>query len=321
MAIIRLFEQNNTYDILKCLPGYHFDFKGNRLDWNGHTFIWGEGGECDFAIVFNRVGKEPKQVVCPKENVWQIIQEPYVFRMNDWMIDNQEQYGRILTHHSEPESDKRLSHYPMLPWFVHKTYDELLNTEQPPKTDCISFVTSNKSQFDGHKARLSFLDTIRASDLDIDIFGSGINFIEDKWDALKSYQYSIAVENSSTNDNWTEKISDCFLSYSLPFYYGCRNIDSYFPEDSYIQIDINKPDEALKIIQEAIKNKEWEKRLPAIIEARKLVLERYNFFFEISKHVQGRSESSHKESITLSPYRRTTSRRIKNLASRLFTAK
>jgi len=76
----------------------------------------------------------------------------------------------------------------------------------------------------------------------IDIFGRGINEIEDKWDALDRYKYHIALENSVVEDYWTEKLSDAYLAGCYPIYYGCPNIEKYFDISSLARINITQSD-------------------------------------------------------------------------------
>jgi hypothetical protein len=74
----------------------------------------------------------------------------------------------------------------------------------------------------------------------------------------------------------------------LPFYYGAPNASKYFPKESFISIDINDLEGSYQIISDAIKNNEYQKRLPAIKEARKRVLEKYNFYATISQIIEKR---------------------------------
>ncbi len=102
----------------------------------------------------------------------------------------------------------------------------------------ISCISSGLKQLSGHRLRFDFVEKLQTQFPGIDFFGRGDNFIEDKMDGLLAYRYSIAIENSSQPHYFTEKINDCFLSYTVPFYYGCKNIGRYFPEKSFIRIDI-----------------------------------------------------------------------------------
>lgn len=52
-----------------------------------------------------------------------------------------------------------------------------------------------------------------------------------------SCQYNIAIENSRHKNYFTEKILDCFLTRTIPIYWGCPNIEDYFNKDGIIQVD------------------------------------------------------------------------------------
>ena len=119
---------------------------------------------------------------------------------------------------------------------------------------------------------MCFLERISGK-VEFDLFGRGFTPLADKWDGLAPYRYSIAVENYRGPDYWTEKIADCFLSWTMPIYYGCTNITDYFPPEAMVLIDIDDIEEAVDKIREAIAQDLWRKNLDAIEYARKLVLE------------------------------------------------
>ena len=54
-----------------------------------------------------------------------------------------------------------------------------------------------------------------------------------------------------------EKLSDAFLGATLLFYFGCPNAGDYFPEESFIPIDINDVEGASGTIKRAICEKEY----------------------------------------------------------------
>src|SRR5690606_12128399 len=84
------------------------------------------------------------------------------------------------------------------------------------------------------------------------------------------------------------------LGLTLPFYCGCPNATDYFPAESFIPIDLKDAEGAARIIRDAILNNEYEKRLPAIIEARRRVLVEYNFFAVISREIENLRASGFK---------------------------
>jgi hypothetical protein len=44
-------------------------------------------------------------------------------------------------------------------------------------------------------------------------------------------QFHIAIENVKANNYFTEKLLDCFITKTVPIYWGCPNIDKYFDRD------------------------------------------------------------------------------------------
>ena len=76
--------------------------------------------------------------------------------------------------------------------------------------------------------------------------------LDDKTDALAPYRYSFALENHIETHHWTEKLADALLGLTLPFYAGCPNAVDYFPEESFIPIDMDDPDGAVRIARKAI---------------------------------------------------------------------
>jgi hypothetical protein len=99
-----------------------------------------------------------------------------------------------------------------------------------------------------------------------------------KWDVLAPYRFSLAIENSVGPHLWTEKVADCFLAWTVPLYYGCTNLEQYFPEDSFLRVDADNPAAVCATLGKLRESKEWERRLPALEVARRRVLDEYQIF-------------------------------------------
>lgn len=277
--------------------------RGSSGSWGDFQFTGDPVGECDAVIVLNHVSEEAS-VCCPPQNVWAIMQEPYIEGVFDWMMEGHRQYAHVFTHHPPTiaGNSKYIRCHPAVPWHVNASYDELMAMDVPKKRGDLSWITSNLAFFPGHKLRMSFLAYLQANSFSIDLYGKGIRYIEDKWEGLAPYYYSLAIENSSSPDYWTEKLADCFLSWTVPIYYGCTNLEEYFPPEAFIRIDIERPQEAMRIISEAVTIDDWSTRLPALARARELVLNRYQFFPQISNLLGRFREDSPSERIVLQPY-------------------
>ncbi len=49
--------------------------------------------------------------------------------------------------------------------------------------------------------------------------------------------FSITIENSKEDYMFTEKLIDCFLTGTIPIYYGCPSIGNFFNSNGIIMID------------------------------------------------------------------------------------
>ena len=178
----------------------------------------------------------------------------------------------------------------ILPWHVgfretangciySKDYDGLKSAATPQKDKLISVITSNKNFTQGHIDRIKFVEKLKAYYGDrLDVFGRGYRDFDDKWDVLAPYKYHISIENSSQRYYWTEKISDCFLCETFPFYYGCTNLDDYFPKESFQPIDIHNFEGTVNLIDRCIREDRYRNAAPVLKECKERVLEEYNMF-------------------------------------------
>jgi len=178
-----------------------------------------------------------------------------------------------------------------LPWHVgvartldggasaRRGYDELSRTMEFTKKKQLSVITSDKTLIAGHRQRIAFVRELQQHfGKDIDVFGRGGRFVEDKWDAIHPYRYHITIENSTCRDYFTEKIADVFLAGSYPLYFGCSNLAEYFPHASFTSLDIRSPATAIATIETAMEQNLSEERQVELAHARNLVLNRYNLF-------------------------------------------
>lgn len=111
---------------------------------------------------------------------------------------------------------------------LFKIYDKLKD---------ISIITSNKSMTDMHIFRTNCVKFLITNKLPVDVFGVGYNEILGKIDGLKDYKYSIAIENGTMDNYFTEKILDVFLTGTIPIYKGCPNIENFFNPKGIIVFD------------------------------------------------------------------------------------
>ncbi|MBN1841173.1 MAG: hypothetical protein JW883_02690 [Deltaproteobacteria bacterium] len=232
--------------------------------------------------------------------------------MTDWMVEKHEPYSKVFTHHPASFDSKYVTSHPGIPWHVDRSFDALVSSPMPKKTKDLSWIVGDAMELPGHKKRWAFLEYIRRqSSFEIDLYGRAVKFIEDKWDGLAPYRFSLAIENTRGPDYWTEKVADCFLSWTVPFYYGCTNLTDYFPKESFIEIDIDRPLTSLEKIKASVDNGAWLNRVPALEEARRLVLHKYQLFPHLVGliHTYGYQNAS-KVALKIPTYMRSSKARI-----------
>ncbi len=262
----------------------HYDFRmdADEYDWLVvYDDLPASGGE--------RLTLNAERLRCPRERTILITYEPSSIKY--YGSDYTRQFGVLLSSQEESVIPHPNRHFvpPVGVWFYGGVDEVERWPTVPEKTATISLFASGKRM--QHAQRYELLSDIQASLGDsLSIFGRGYQYVKNKAEGIDAFRYHVAVENHIAPHHWTEKLSDCFLGYCLPFYAGCPNADHYFPEDSFIPIDIRDSAGALDTIRAAITGNEFEKRLPAIIEARRRVLEDWSLPNILGRHIMREQE-------------------------------
>src|SRR3954447_5645150 len=282
MTVVRIAKNWETPDLLRQTPG-------GRGEWGGIRFTVDAAADAHYRVVPHYLPAR-REVGVAAERLWALIQEPPI-PLYRAMHATTRPYARVYTQTAPPGGESvagtlRLPSQPALPWHVERSYDELVAMEPPVKTLPLSAISSDLAALSGHRARLRFLAKVR--DLpELDRFGRGVRPLADKWDGLAPYRYSLAIENASVPNYWTEKLADCFLAWTLPIYAGCPNLEEFCPAESFVRIDLDDPD-APRQVAEVARGRLWEERREAIAEARRRVLEEHQLFpflaAEIRRH-------------------------------------
>ena len=179
-------------------------------------------------------------------------------------------------------------HFHIATWMLKLPFKQLANLRYPDTIKPLSAVMSAKVLTPGQLLRLRALQKISATVQNMDVYGRGLNVINlgqsykgsldyngfCKFKGLYGYAYSLAFENSRHVNYFTEKIIDCFLSWTKPIYWGCPNISDFFPKSSYIEIDIQADDIGQRVAEEISKPVD----INALREARELVLHKYSLW-------------------------------------------
>jgi hypothetical protein len=244
------------------------------------------------------------------EKNWLLHIEPpgYIQKLEMNRLKLVEKFGRVYT--SDPKLYEQGGKFIASPPYVHwhlaissynqnlgsKVYDfDFLESISKPPVKEVSLVTINSSINDlpGHKLRADFISMISNNHLDFSLYGSKKWSIykqykgtapEGKWPIYSKSKYVLVIENEISDFYWTEKFTDAILCYSMPIYYGCPKIKNYFPEGSYVPLDITKPS-AQDDLRAILESDFYERNLPKLIEARNLILHKLNLFNFIDSEI------------------------------------
>lgn len=243
--------------------------------------------EYDWVLVYDEfprrnvgtIKNETEPLLCPPDQTILITVEPPSIKIYSRAYTRQ--FGTVLTtqsRHYLPHPNHVLGRG-CLEWLYVKPMQEILDQKEFPKTKTLSTICSTKQQTHTmHKMRYDLTCYLARHLREMDWFGYGIKEIPNKTVAMDDYKYHLCIENHLEPHHWTEKLADAFVAMTLPFYAGDPLATECFPPESFIPIPIDDHQLALEIIRKAMDNGEYEKRLPAIQEARRLVLEKYNMF-------------------------------------------
>lgn len=252
----------------------------------GNLEITSNLNEADYYICMG--GPKGVPFPDPKRTIF-LTGEPTV-KNGHWECEEQDVYMKLLFNRGD-------AFFSPL-WLLDATYDELKNLKPPVKTKKMSCVLSAKVKCKGHHVRHNFARNICTKYRGIvDLYGSvgKLKGFEDlvvgekdapkrckklpkhicKIDTLRDYKYHLSMENCQELNYFTEKIGDAFLMWSYPVYWGCPNIDEFFPAGAYSLFNAPNVNDAEKVISIVNSNK-YEESLGAIEEARNLILDKYN---------------------------------------------
>ena len=174
-----------------------------------------------------------------------ILQE--VFRSNvavdcelrDFISNNPDKYTLVLTH-----IDGILASNPKARLLMATT-SWVYGHEPEEKNFCVSTLVGGKNNpiLEGYALRHKVWDNKERITIPTDFYlsshtpwekvsYSANKVLGDSKVPLFDSQYHIAIENTSIKNMFTEKLIDCFQTKTIPIYYGCVNIESFFNKDS-----------------------------------------------------------------------------------------
>ena len=232
------------------------------------------GDDYTHAIILNVAMPLLKNI--PKENVIGLALEPLCFLgiTNEFLEYATKYIGKYYIGEKHPDLSEPFEEYYGYMWHI----TPLMN--KPIKKNIISLMIGELKISEGHKYRHELCQSILKSDLPVDIYGQGCRYytkIKDKRikgefkkkEPYLHYVYHIAIENYKTPHYFSEKIINALLCSTVPVYWGCKSIDTYFPNQVvHLSGNIEKD---MQLLREICKNPEKHKKNINVEEVKKQI--------------------------------------------------
>jgi hypothetical protein len=207
----------------------------------------------DYAVVFNRavepIKESAKIITIIQEPSWNEVHQIKTFLTgSDVLIihdpDLFEKVHGVKLGGKVIESPSYMFYYDRV---AKSAFDGVENILKQKKLSMI--VSALGSAKANYRKRLALVDKILASDIDIDIYGRGLQIndkrykgqIDYKFIGLIPYEYSIALENCNEKNYITEKFVDCVLCNTVPIYNGAPNVADVYDNSYFKTIDLDSP--------------------------------------------------------------------------------
>jgi hypothetical protein len=179
-----------------------------------------------------------------KYNISSIIEPPEIYNPN---ISDLVDFDLVLTWRediiSSLENSKLFTFGTS--WIKNPEFD---------KINLISYLTSSKVITQNHRFRHEVYDLLRGiynENMAIQTHMSPprIDRVET---VLNPSMFFVTIENSCYKNLFTEKIVNCFMTKTIPIYYGCPNIGDFFDTDGILTFNNKK--ELIDIVQNIDEN-------------------------------------------------------------------
>ena len=203
----------------------------------------------------------------------------YHKRYYDWIKLNHDKFDIVLTWNKEllELNPNKFKLQLFGTTWIHKSFRKVYE-----KNKLCSIIASNKRVTSGHKLRHKIIDYLIENNIEIvDFFGGRFNNLaymtskpytqehsgqhesNKKINALKDYMFTISILSSKSDYEFDEKLIDCFLTGTVPVFWGCPSIHKFFNVKGMLMFDTLQ--ECISIINNLTPEK-YTEMLPYIKE-------------------------------------------------------
>lgn len=214
---------------LHIFDGLFSHAKSTSLNYKPKEFNWERSYNPNLMFFSDSHLQLVNQVNCKNKFAWLIETPSLSYRQYQFILQNYKKFNKVFTHNKNLLEN--ITNGELLP--IGGCWIDPEDQKIYEKNKNISIIASGKNSFTGHKLRHEIISKIK----NIDVYGFTYNKIEKKVYGLKDYKFSIVVENIKEDYYFTEKLIDCFVTGTIPIYWGCPSIDKFFDINGIITFD------------------------------------------------------------------------------------
>lgn len=221
--------------------------------------------------------KNPKSI-----NVAWLLESPEInLSAYDFIYNNYAKFDYVITHDKEILEKIPNSFY----YSAGRSWIKRKHVNIYPKSKDVCLIASLKKDLVGHKFRYEILEKCGRKISQPFGVSEETKFAR-KIDVLKDFMYAIEVQNCKKDFYYTERLIDCFLTGTIPIFWGCPNIGKFFNTEGILSFDTI---EELRVILTKIGVGDYNKRSSAILEnftkAHKYFLLEDQIYMDFIRHI------------------------------------
>lgn len=220
------------------------DLKPKQFDWTSEDHpvkVFIDGGIATGMTYQKKPGERKIAWVCESRAIFHLANFPRELWESN-LLQISSSYDCVFT------SEKSIvGKYPNIKYCINgSNLPWIKEQEIYAKTKLVSMVASAKKFAFGHSLRHMLAEKWKDK---LDLFGGVLGSPRigkttwDKLEAFKDYMFSIVIENDKYETYYSEKLTDCFVTGTIPVYWGAPDIGNIFNPEGIIvlnaEFDIN----------------------------------------------------------------------------------
>lgn len=197
--------------------------------------------DISFSFFFDCI-PTAQQLTINNINIYGHSEPDEYYGRHGWLLQNADKFNYVLTWNQkvlDTFTQARLIPYAES-WVDHGDPNVIYNVGD--KNFEVSFIRGNKRMAPGHTLRHEIFD--RKNEIVVpncfyastDV-SSASTMIQSKIDTHKPAMFSLTIENTNHLNYFTEKISDCMILRTIPIYWGCPNIGTFYNQEGIVQVE------------------------------------------------------------------------------------